>query len=468
MQLAVETETRAPRPASPEKSRDGFTTSLTREHGYERLRVEGTIPEALRGTLVRNGPGLLELFDKPYSHLFEGDGALLAVRFDDEGALGAHRVIQSEALLEERRRGRPLYGSNAPSLRRAWNGLRMRIKNAANTSVMHWQGRLLALFEAGLPTEVSLEDLSTVGATDLDGMIEFAFSAHPHRVASRETTFNFGQRVFPRAMLDIYELPDRGPARQLTSVPLKRPVMLHDFIATDTHLVFFVSPARLSMFRAVFGIGDLASWFQWTPEDGTEVIAIPIDRPDEVVRFDAEPFWVWHFANAFDRGSEIVVDYVRYRDFASLAALAKPGVPVEQGRLCRVVLDLEKKTLGESVPHCDLPCEFPVVDPARAGAPIETIWIASDDGGANIAKVDIATGAVRRWALPEGHIPSEPILVPGPGDDEGSVLVLAYDPGRHESYVAVLDATRPETGPVARLWLGHHTPPTFHGTFIPA
>ncbi len=46
------------------------------------MQVEGTIPPELRGTLLRNGPGLFEVGDKRIAQPFDGDGmvgaALLA------------------------------------------------------------------------------------------------------------------------------------------------------------------------------------------------------------------------------------------------------------------------------------------------------------------------------------------------------------------------------------------------------
>jgi all-trans-8'-apo-beta-carotenal 15,15'-oxygenase len=36
------------------------------------------------------------------------------------------------------------------------------------------------------------------------------------------------------------------------------------------------------------------------------------------------------------------------------------------------------------------------------------------------------------------------------------------------AYVAVYDAKRIPDGPVAKIWLDHHVPITFHGTFLPA
>ena len=62
---------------------------LPRQHGFERLAVEGRLPEGLRGTLYRNGPSLFSSFGRRYAHWFDGDGAVSAVRFDAGGASGS-------------------------------------------------------------------------------------------------------------------------------------------------------------------------------------------------------------------------------------------------------------------------------------------------------------------------------------------------------------------------------------------
>src|SRR5207248_4937167 len=85
-------------------------TDLPREHGYEPLVVEGTIPQELRGTIIRNGPTLFSAQGRPYDHWFDGDGGLSAVHFGNGRARGAARIIRSEQLAEENRAGRMLYG----------------------------------------------------------------------------------------------------------------------------------------------------------------------------------------------------------------------------------------------------------------------------------------------------------------------------------------------------------------------
>ena len=46
---------------------------------------------------------------------------------------------------------------------------------------------------------------------------------------------------------------------------------------------------------------------------------------------------------------------------------------------------------------------------------------------------------------------------------EGHLLALCHR--RDAAYVGVYDAARIAAGPVAKVWLDHHVPITFHGTF---
>ena len=435
-----------------------WTEGLAREHDFEPLRVEGSLPAQLRGTLYRNGPGQFAQFGKRYTHPFEADGATTAIRIADGKAVGAARIHATAGLVAERAAGKQLYGFGVPWARRLANNLRRRFKNTANTSIIAWQGRLFALMEAARPTEIDPRDLSTIGETDL-GVIVSAFSAHPHRVAARRATYNFGLEYGRVTKLHLYELPDDGPARHLGALPLPAAPMLHDFIATESHLIFFVPPVRLDVPRMLLGVGSFDQLFRWKPEHGTEVIAVPIDRPHEPVRFTTDAFYQWHFANAFTRGGELVIDYVRYRDFDSLREIGALGTGstravLATGRLHRATLDLTGRTL-RSEQLADRACEFPSVTAGEEGREHQVTYVVFDELGA-IGSID-ARGTIRSHELPADVCASEPVHV------DGYLLALCHV--REAAYVAVYDAARIPDGPVAKIWLDHHVPITFHGTF---
>ncbi len=453
---------------------------FTQEHGYQPLRVEGQLPRELRGTLLRIGPVSFGVGGQRYGHWFDGDGGALAVRFEGGEAQGAARRIDTPTMRAEREAGKVLYnnyGTTGP----LWNRLSGKVKNTANTSAMTWNGRLFALVESTVPTELSLEDLRTLGETDLDGAVGPSFSAHPHRVEARRATYNFGVHYGRVTQLNLYELPDTGAIRRLGSVPLPGPTIIHDFIATERHLVFFVSSVRIRIFRVLLGMGAFSDNFDWQPRHGTEVLIIPIDDPRRPMRFQAEPFFTWHFGNAYEEDGRLTVDYVRYPDFGSNQWLAElkdgPASSDAQGRLSRSTIDLKERTLRtEQV--SDRRCEFPVVNGLRAGARHRYVYLAAHSGPSAwrgphdaLAKVDMETGAETVVSLGKEHHPTEPVFVPRPGgsaEDDGWLLSQTYDATSDQTYVAVLEARTPEAGPVARVWLEHAFPFTFHGTWVPA
>jgi all-trans-8'-apo-beta-carotenal 15,15'-oxygenase len=460
-----------------EDSRSLLYRDPTREHGFEPLRVEGKLPAALAGTLYRNGPGLFGSFGRRYYHLFESDGALSAVRFGAGLAAGAHRVIQSAGLRAEQEAGRPLYGSVVSRPRRILNNLGGRAKNVANTNVLAWQGRLFGLLEAARPMEVSPDDLRTLGEADLDGAVVETFSAHPHFVAARRTTYNFGMRFGAKSAIDLYELPLRGRARRLGTLPLETPTVLHDFIATERHLVFFLAPTRLRLPRALLGETRPERLFDWRPDRGSEVVVVPIDEPERVTRFRTDPFFVWHFANAFERGDEIVVDFVRHPDVSALGTMRDVNVrggavaDMNLGEACRSSVDLRRSRLDTRV-LAEAKCEFPTIDGRGAGAARRFVWVtATAEDAHGIARLDLESGETARWVPPAGQHPSEPVFAPRPGgtgETDGWVLALVYDENTRTSHVAVLDAEALEAGPIGRAHFDHHVPVTLHGTWVAA
>jgi all-trans-8'-apo-beta-carotenal 15,15'-oxygenase len=443
------------------------TRDLEREHGFEVLHVDGELPPELSGTLYRNGAGQFGQFGTRYTHPFEADGALTAIRFAGGEVTAACRVTRSAGLERERAAGRILYGPRAAWPHRFANAADGRRKNVSNINVIVWQGRVLTLWEGGRPIEIAPADLSTLGETDLC-VIGDMFASHPHYVAARRATYSFGMQYGGTTKVHLYELPDAGAARRLGSVELAGPRMLHDFIATDSHLVFFVSPVKAHVFDLVLQSAPFAEMFEWQPELGTEVICVPIDRPDEVVRFTVDAFYQWHFTNAFVRDGRLVVDYIRLPNLDSLTQVgsAAPLRAADDGRYHRATIDLAARTLSDER-LLDLACEFPTVAPAVTGGEHAAAYLMLG-ALAGIGRFDPRTGALDEHRLSATQRATEPIFVPRPGataEDDGHVLALCHDFDVARAFLAVYDARRIAAGPVARAWFDHHVPMTQHGTF---
>lgn len=145
--------------------------------GHRLEIVSGTLPTELTGTLFRcgfltmlsyiaalqtytnthtfcfpsNGPGRFEVAaDAPYSHPYDGDGLVCAITFANGCAFFRSRFVQTPELQAEMAAGRVLF-RNAFATQRVglpWaNAFDTYVKNTANTNVVCWGGRALALFE---------------------------------------------------------------------------------------------------------------------------------------------------------------------------------------------------------------------------------------------------------------------------------------------------------------------------------
>src|SRR5262245_8097454 len=114
------------------------------------LSVQGAIPRELRGRYVRNGPNP-KTGTSP--HWFLGDGMLHGVELrDGRASWYRNRWVRTRAFVEDAPWLRPDYTRDITVGR-------------ANTHVVAHAGRILALVETSLPTEVTPE-LETIGCFD--------------------------------------------------------------------------------------------------------------------------------------------------------------------------------------------------------------------------------------------------------------------------------------------------------------
>jgi all-trans-8'-apo-beta-carotenal 15,15'-oxygenase len=459
-------------PARMGAKTSAYWSDLTREHGFEPLKIEGDVPLDLRGTLYRTGPALTQRFGQPYHHVFEGDGAICGLRIGEGQVEGGVRVVRSQGFVEEERAGRALYQSAVSRPRQIWNGMRGKFKNTGNTNVMEWHGSLYALMENAKPIGIDRQ-LETIGESSLGGVVRGAFSAHPHPVVKRRTTYNLGMNYGARTTVSLYALPWEGRAHCLTELPLEKPVMLHDFMATENHLVLLVSPVQLVMHRAILAMPDFSKLFRWTPSAGTEVIVVPIDEPSRVRRFKVDPFFQIHFAGGFDEPDAVNVDLMAYATSDSLAKnVADIDQAPETGVVTRVRIPHDRDEIEKEV-LCDLTMEFGKIDPRFEGNRHRHLYAMTVKGSHTYGLIhaDLETGKEECLWLPDDELASEMLFVPrsaGAAEGDGYLLSVIYRLSEHKSHLAIFDAQHIEDGPIARAHFDHHIPAGFHGTYVPA
>jgi carotenoid cleavage dioxygenase-like enzyme len=261
------------------------------------LEVEGEIPRELNGALYRVGPNPHFRPRGPY-HWFDGDGMAHALLLRDGRAAYRNRYVKTAGLRAEMKAGHALYGGLLGGAGEDLPPDAPPIKNAANTNIIGYANRVLALWEAGLPHELQPETLETVGLFDFGGKMNGPVTAHPKFDARNGDLLFFGYQVMP-PYLTWYRADRDGRLLESRVIDSGLPAMLHDFAVTDDYAIFFVCPSVFRFENMMKGLPALS----WEPEHGTK-IGVMNRQTGDVSWFKTDAFYVFHFLNAYQGGRQ--------------------------------------------------------------------------------------------------------------------------------------------------------------------
>ncbi len=445
--------------------------------------LSGNIPEGLRGTLYRNGPGRLERGGIHVGHWFDGDGAILAVNFTDTGATGVYRYVQTAGYQQEAAAGKLLYGNygmTAPGP--IWNQWRRPVKHAANTSVLALPDKVLALWEGDNPYALDLKTLETKGLDNLGGLDKgLPYSAHPKVDYQTREIFNFGISPAANAILNVYKSDFTGKILQKAKFTLEGFPAIHDFVLAGQYLVFFAPAVRVNVWPILFGTSTYSDSLKWHPEVGTQILVIDRENLSLVSRGQTEPWFQWHFANGYvDASGTLIVDIARYQDlqtnqYLKEVATGETHTPAKS-TLTRVHLHPDTGQVTAIQELVDRHCEFPTVPQQNVGQASRYTYMSSFRQESDIAqeilntiaRFDHQSETFTETDLGENRYCSEPIHIQDAQNQEQSwVVTVVYDGNSHSSEVWVFDSSRLEETPVCKLGLPSVIPPGFHGTWKP-
>ena len=409
------------------------------------LRIEGALPPELTGLFLRTGPNPAAA---PSKHWFLGDGMLHGVRLEAGRAKWYRNRYVATA--RRTRKFNDIEGALDKTL------------STANTNITRHAGRILALEEAHFPYEVR-GDLSTVGPTDFGGRLSTAFTAHPKICPQTGEMLAFGYGFMPPYCV-YHRFDTSGALVQSTEIPVRGPVMMHDFGVSRRHAIFMDLPMVFDMGVAMAG----GMPFNWSDDYPARLGVMPREgKAEDIVWFDIPPCYIFHPLNAYDDGDAVVLDVARYEKLW-IKGFNHPA------RLHRFRLDLKTgRARGEDLD--DRAIEFPRVADDKAGFRHRygyAVTTHEDDAhgfivGTRVVKYDLETGAADVAELGPGRNPSEAVFArSGAGEDDGYVLAIIYDGAGNGSEFVVFDAKSMRKGPVARVALPQRVPFGFHAAWF--
>jgi carotenoid cleavage dioxygenase len=456
--LAALNRRRLPKPAD-HAFLSGIHRPMTEELTLTELAVEGEIPHALDGRYLRIGPNPIRPDPASY-HWFIGDGMVHGLRLAGGRALWyRNRWIRSNAVAET------LGREPAPGVHREFD--------TVNTNVVDIAGRTFALVEAGsYPVELS-ETLEDQTYSAFDGTLTGAFSAHPHldHLTGEQHAICYDARNPGEVRHVVVDASGKVSSEQ--PIPVKHGPMVHDCAITGRYVVILDLPVTFSM-KAL--IGGHSFPYRWNPAHRAHVGLMPREGgAEDIVWCAVEPAYAFHVANAFDLpDGTVALDLCVYERMFDEGA---SGPDARCRGLERWTVDPARRAVAVRTLDPS-PQEFPRPDERRFGQSYRYVWTmalptepeARFVGATALFRHDLETGERQVHDFGPGRYPGEFVFVPAASDSaegEGWLMGLVVDLTAETTELAIIDASRFEDAPMARVRLPHRVPPGFHGNWIP-
>lgn len=428
------------------------------------LTVHGELPADLHGSYLRNGPNLRYDPIGSYVYPIDGDGMVHRIHLDGGRVGYRNRFVRTPMVVAEEAAGHAIWSGitdgYTPSAEEVGPRLAGTTRQLPDINIVRHAGQLMAMAESDQPYLLDPSDLSTVCRTECGGAMLVGSTAHPKTdpVSGELVLFNYALEA-PYLTWSVVAA-DGQVTRTPTPIDgLTEPAMIHDMALTQRYVVLFVCPLVFDI-EAMLRGGSLLSW---RPADGTRIALIP--RDGGAVRWvDAEPFWVWHFANAFDNpDGSVTVDYVEWTYPGGFADVGTPPAST----LTRAVLDPNGTVRRTVVSDDAINMEFPRVDDRMLTLDhhrVASVARSPHDRGdrESLWFHDLKTGTETYWRSRVAI--GEPIFLPG--EQRNYWGAIGTDPDTLTSHFYVLDADAPADGPIATVDLPIRVPAGLHGAWL--
>lgn len=445
--------------------------------------IEGRIPADLSGAFYRVGPDPQYPMHKG-NIPFDGEGHVSMFRIQNGRVNYRSRFVRNERYLAQEKAGRilfPMYRNpllDDPSVK----GLS---RSTANTHIIHHRDLLLALKEDSPPTAMDLHTLETrVANYTFDGTLPSrTFTAHPKLDSESGNMVAFGYEADGHGSdaIAVFEYTPQG--KLVWSAKVHQPYVcaLHDFAVTQNFVAFFLMPLSIDQAQMERGgihwswDGRDPSWFGYMRRGGDGSDMKWIKGPTR---------GMFHVMGCFDDGKRLYVDaplsksnlvpFMPQRDgttFDPIAALAY---------MTRVSVDTSRRNprdyaMEQMYPHSGT---LPRQDDRYNTVAYRYGYLPCPDPSGNplgynncLARFDHQTHDVRLYVDTPDTVISECVFAPrskAAAEGSGYLLGVATRLDRGGSReLLILDAERPDAGPVAKVHLPVPIVGQVHGWWVP-
>ena len=416
------------------------------------LKVTGHIPAELDGRYLRNGANPLTGMS---DHPFFGDGMIHGIRLQGGQAQWyRNRYVQTPFIKD-------------PSIDILDPAVTMDMTcSKANTHIVGHAGQILALEEGHFPYVLD-GNLSTIGATDYNGVLKGAFTAHPKICPTTGEMLAFGYAPLAPYLTYLRVSAD-GQMVQTEPITVTGPTMMHDFNITQNFVIFMDLPAVFDLNLAIEGKMPIT----WSDTYPARLGVMPRNGNDSQVKwYDINPCYVFHPMNSYEEGDKIILDVARFEHIWKADAMDFPAPNLWRWTINTTTGKVTEEQID------DRSGEFPRVNDAVIGKKhrfgyemsMGNAGFGEVDAGA-ILKYDRESGTCTTIELGKGRVCGEAVFAESEGatsEDDGYLMTYVYDQSKDSSEFVIFDAKTMSAEPIAAVQLPR-VPFGFHGSWVPA
>jgi beta,beta-carotene 9',10'-dioxygenase len=443
--------------------------------------VSGSIPDWLRGVLVRTCPAVFEAVRWQAGHWFDGLCMIYAFRIGAKSVGFQSRLLESEAAGEISDGPTRLGAFGTSTGRSLWQRLVQpiqRITDNTNVNVVKMGDDLVAMTEGDKQVRIDAQSLRALGTVeyerdDLGGTVA---GAHPHFDFERGQVVNFTTKFGLDGLISIYEHAATERRRKVVaSWRTSHVPYLHSFGLTSRHAILVAHPLLVEPLQMLWSNRGFIDHFRWRPEEGTRLVKM--NRATGALELhETDPLFVFHTVNAFEDGKDTILDVLAYPSAEIMNALRVQRMveqlPDLRPSLVRLVMR-PGKARAELETLSDAGLEFPSTNYRRVnGKGYRYVWGAADgplkDGSyaSSVVKLDVQRRTSSSFSDGD-RVYGEPVFVGRPGavdEDDGVLLSVGASQRSETSALAVIDARTMER--LASAEVPSAIPLGFHGSFM--
>ncbi|CAH9106291.1 unnamed protein product [Cuscuta epithymum] len=490
-------------PVSVEPQQLAAWTSVRQDRWEGELLVQGQIPNWLKGTYLRNGPGLWHIGEYNMRHLFDGYATLVGLHFAEGRIRMGHRQIESEAY-KAARKNQKLCFREFSEVPKAENFLEYvgevaklfsgaSLTDNANTGVVVLgDGRVLCLTETVKGSIVVDPDtLDTIGKFEYtDSLGGLIHSAHPI-VTSQEFLTLLPDLISPGYIVARMH-PGTNERKVVGRVNCRggpAPGWVHSFPATEHYVIVPEMPLRYCAQNLLKAEPTPLYKFEWHPQSRAFMHVMCKTSGRIVASVEVPLFVTFHFINAYEEkdddgritsvivdccehnGDATILDKLRLQNLRSFdgedslpdARVGRFVIPLDGSPYGKLEAALDPNEHGRGMDMCSF-------NPSFLGKKYRYAYACGAHRPCNfpntLTKIDLVEKKAKNW-LDEGSIPSEPFFVARPGateEDDGVVISMISDKNG-EGYALLLDGSTFEE--IARAKFPYGLPYGLHGCWVP-